>query len=165
METCVICHQPQDTKHFPNHNICTTCHDLLEDLMSEYFLRTIQKKGNDVYKGYQKYLENSSQYISDYKKIQRNSKQHFKQIDDRLRSEMQSEGPKQRYFELMLDTLEWLKSTPEFYNYYFKEYYVCPTCGASIFDHFHKQVVGDWLIISCEKCDTVIKKFYSPKLL
>ncbi|NOR49248.1 MAG: hypothetical protein GQ533_14600 [Methanosarcinaceae archaeon] len=165
METCVICHQPQDTKHFPNYNICTTCHDLLEDLMSEYFLRTIQKKGNDVYKGYQKYLDNSSQYISDYKKIQRNSKQHFKQIDERLRSELQSEGPKQRYFELMLDTLELLKSTPEFYNYYFKEYYVCPTCGASIFDHFHKHDVGDWLIISCEKCDTVIKKFYSPKLV
>ena len=165
METCVICHQSQDTKHFPNYNICTTCHDLLEDLMSEYFLRTIQKKGNNVYKGYLKYLENSSQYISDYKKIQRNSKKHFKQIDDRLRSELQSEGPKQRYFELMLDALEWLKSTPEFYNYYFKEYYVCPTCGASIFDHFNKQVVGDWLIISCEKCDTVIKKFYSPKLV
>jgi rubrerythrin len=165
METCVICHQSQDTKHFPNYNICTTCHDLLEDLMSEYFLRTIQKKGNDVYKGYLKYLENSSQYISDYKKIQRNSRQQLRQIDDRLRSEMQSEGPKQRYFKLMLDTLEWLKLTPEFYNYYFKEYYVCPSCGSSIFDHFHKQDVGDWLIISCEKCDTVIKKFYSPKLV
>ena len=165
METCLICGQPQDLKHFPRYNICTSCHDLLEDLMGEYFLRNIRYKGNDVYKGYLSYLENSSRYISDYKKIQRKSKRQIEQVSERLRNELQSRGPKQRYLELMLKALDWLKATPEFYDYYFKEYYVCPNCGASIFDHFHKQEVGDWLMISCDRCNTVIKKYYSPKLV
>jgi translation initiation factor 2 beta subunit (eIF-2beta)/eIF-5 len=59
----------------------------------------------------------------------------------------------------------WLEKCPEFYNYYFKEYYVCPNCGASIFDNYDKQEVGDWLMITCEKCDTVIKKYFSPKFV
>lgn len=165
METCIVCGQPQDTKHFPAYNICTACHDLLEDLMSEYFIRTIRKKGNDVHKGYLKYLETSSNYISDYRKIQRESKHQIRQVGERLRNELQSGGPRMRYFEEMLKMLEWLKATPEFYDYYFKEYYVCPNCGASIFYNFNNERVGDWFVISCEKCDTVIKKYYSPKLV
>lgn len=165
METCEICGELQDTKYFPKYNICTTCHDLLEDLMSEYFLRTIQQKGTDVHKGYKRYLENSSKFVSDYKKIQRDSKHQIKEVGDRLRSELESGGPKQRYLELMLQTLEWLKNTPEFYNYYFKEFYVCPNCDSSIFYHFQTESVGDWLMISCDQCGTVIKKYYSPKLV
>jgi hypothetical protein len=38
-------------------------------------------------------------------------------------------------------------------------------CGASIFDSYDKQEVGDWLMITCEKCDTVIKKYFSPKFV
>lgn len=165
MESCVICGHPQDMKHFPNYNICTTCHDLLEDVMSEYFLRTIRKKGNESLRGYLRYLENSSSYISDYSKIKRESKLQLQRLGERLRSELQAEGSKKRYLESMQETLEWLKETPDFYNYYFKEYYVCPMCGASIFDHFDEQEIGDWLIISCERCGTVIKKYYSPKLI
>lgn len=165
METCVICGQPQDMKHFPRYNICTTCHDLLEDLMSEYFLRTIRNKGKDEHKEYLRYLENSNRYISDYKKIQRESKHHFKQVSEKLRNGLQTKGPNQKYLEMMLETLEWLKRNPGFYDYYFKEYYVCPDCNASIFHHFDKQDVGDWFLISCERCGTVIKKYYSPKLV
>lgn len=165
METCVICGELQDTKHFPKYNICTTCHDLLEDLMSEYFLRTIRHKGSDVYQGYQRYLEKSSKYLTDYKKIQSGSRRQIREVGDRLHSEMESSGLNQRYLELLLKTLEWLKTTPEFYNYYFKEYYMCPSCGSSIFDHFEKHEVGDWLLISCNQCGTTIKKYYSPKLV
>ncbi|MCG7850713.1 MAG: hypothetical protein MIO93_16260 [ANME-2 cluster archaeon] len=165
METCEICGELQDTKYYPKYNICTTCHDLLEDLMSEYFLRTIQQKGTDVHKGYQRYLESSSKYVSDYKKIQRDSKHQIQEVGDRLRSELESGGLKQRYLELMLQTLEWLKNTPEFYNYYFKEFYLCPNCDSSIFYHFQTESVGDWLMISCDQCGTVIKKYYSPKLV
>jgi len=165
METCVICGELQDTKHFPKYNICTTCHDLLEDLMSEYFLRTIRHQGSNVYQGYLRYLEKSSSYLTDYKKIKRDSNRQIQEVEERLRNELQSRGPNQRYLELMLTALDWLKATPEFYNYYFKEYYTCPTCGASIFDHFHKHEMGEWLMISCKLCGTVIKKYYSPKLV
>jgi DNA-directed RNA polymerase subunit RPC12/RpoP len=165
METCVVCGEVQDSKHFLEYNICTTCSDLLEDLMSEYFLRTIRQKGGDTHKNYLKYLEKSSNYISDYKKIQQGTKRQIQQVGDRLRSKLEEKKPNQRYLEMMLKTLDWLKSTPEFYNYYFKQYYVCPTCEASIFENFDNEQVGDWLIISCEKCGTVIKKYYSPKLV
>jgi hypothetical protein len=37
---------------------------------------------------------------------------------------------------------------------------VMSACGASIFDNYDKQEVGDWLMITCEKCDTVIKKYF-----
>lgn len=161
----MVCGELQDSKHFPEYNICTTCCDLLEDLMSEYFLRTIRQKESDLQKGYLKYLMNSSRYISDYKKIQQGTKRQIQQVGDRLRNKLEDQKPDQRYLEQMLKTLDWLTSTPAFYNYYFKHYYVCPSCKASIFENFDDAQVGDWLIISCEKCGTVIKKYYSPKLV
>ena len=164
METCVICKGEQDSKHYKNYDICTECADLMEDLMSEYFLRTIGDC-SETKKGYLKYLESGKQYVSDYQKIRKHSKRHIKHMEEHVIDEIQkgAAGGKQRYLERLLQTINWLEKCPEFYNYYFKEYYVCPSCGSSIFDHYDKQSVGDWLMITCNKCDTVIKKYFSPK--
>ena len=166
METCKICNGQQDSKHYIGYNICTECADLMEDLMSEYFLRTIGE-GSETKKGYLKYLESGKKYVSDYKKIREHSKRHIKHMEEHVLDEMQKgeEGGKQRYLERLLKTINWLENCPSFYNYYFKEYYVCPACGSSIFDHYDKQEVGDWLMITCGKCDTVIKKYFSPKFM
>ncbi|VVB89793.1 Uncharacterised protein [uncultured archaeon] len=134
--------------------------------MTEYFLRTI-KEGSGSNKGYLRYLESGKQYVSDYQKIRKNTRRHIQHMEEHVREEMKkgAEGGKQRYLERLLQTISWLEKTPEFYNYYFREYYVCPSCGASIFDNYDKQEVGDWLMITCGKCDTVIKKYFSPKLV
>jgi len=167
METCRICKGDQDSKNFEGYNICTECADIMEDLMSEYFLRTLKYEGGATKMGYLKYLESGREFISDYQRIRKHSKSQIKHIEEHVREEMQKkpEGGKQRYLERLLQTINWLERCPEFYNYYFKEYYVCPGCGASIFDHYDKQEVGDWLMITCSKCDTVIKKYFSPKLV
>ena len=135
--------------------------------MSEYFLRTLKDETSKTKKGYLKYLENGKEFISDYQKIRKHTKRHIKHMEEHVHEEMQkgAEGGKQRYLERLLQTIGWLEHCPEFYNYYFKEYYVCPGCGASIFDHYDKLEVGDWLMITCDKCDTVIKKYFSPKFV
>lgn len=167
METCKICGGEQDSKQYNGYNICTECSDLMEDLMGEYFLRTIRDAGSDTKKGYFKYLENGKQYISDYLRIRQHSKRHIKHMEEHVLEEMKkgAEGGKKRYLERLHQTINWLERCPEFYNYYFKEYYVCPNCSASIFDHYDKQEVGDWLMITCEKCDNVVKKYFSPKFV
>ena len=167
METCTICKGEQDSKNYEGYNICTECADLMEDLMSEYFLRTLRYESSNTKSGYLNYLESGKKFVSDYQRIRKHSKRHIKHMEEHVLEEMQkgAEGGKQRYLERLLQTLNWLESTPEFYNYYFKEYYVCPDCGASIFDHYDTQEVGDWLMITCSKCDTVIKKYFSPKFV
>ncbi|MBU4373482.1 MAG: hypothetical protein KJ714_03380 [Euryarchaeota archaeon] len=166
METCKICKGDQDSKQYEEHNICTACADIIEDQMSEYFLRTLRHESNTK-KGYLKYLENGKQYVSDYQRIRKHSKRHIQHMEEYVLEGMQKgiEGGKQRYLERLLQTINWLERCPEFYNYYFKKYYVCPNCGASIFEHYDKQDVGDWLMITCERCDTVIKKYFSPKFV
>ena len=167
MEICIICRGEQDSKHYRSYNICTECADLMEDLMGEYFLRTLRHESSNSKTGYLEYLENGKQFVSDYKRIRRHSKRHIKHMGEQVLEEMQKgpDGGKQRYLERTLQAINWLEQCPEFYNYYFKEYYVCPECGASIFDHYDKQEVGDWLMITCSKCDTVIKKYFSPKFV
>ncbi|MEA1945172.1 MAG: hypothetical protein U9N07_07565 [Euryarchaeota archaeon] len=160
---CIICHNELDSTHYAGYDICTECFDLMEDLMSEYFLRTITRKGTGVGEMYSKYLKDSIEYVTDYKRIREKSKRYFKDVKDRLETAVETEaGPRQRYLERMLLVLEWLQNNPTFYNYYFKEYYSCPTCGASIFEHYEKQMVGDWLMITCSRCDAVIKKYFLP---
>ncbi len=166
MENCKICRGEQDSKIYKGYNICTECADLMEDLMGEYFLRTI-REGQNSKLGYMKYLESGKQYVSDYQRIRKHSRRHIRHMEEHVLEEMKkgAEGGKQRYLERLQKTISWLEKCPEFYNYYFKEYYLCPNCGASIFDHYNKNEVGDWLMITCEKCDTVIKKYFSPKFV
>lgn len=165
METCKICDGDQDSKQYEGYNICTECADLMEDLMSEYFLRTLKfdKAGTD--NGFLRHLQNGKDFTSDYLRIRKNSKRHLKHMGDHVLEEIEkgAEGGKQRYLDRLNQTIGWLEKCPEFYNYYFKEYYVCPDCGASIFDHFGKQESGDWMMITCDKCSTVIKKYFLPK--
>jgi hypothetical protein len=167
METCIICKGEQDSKHYKDYNICTECFDLMEDLMSEYFLRTLKYEGSNSRKGYLKYLENSKQYLTDYQRIRRRSKSHLKHMGEQIKTAFQegAAGSRQRYLERLMQTLSWLERYPEFYNYYFKEYYLCPNCNASLFDHYEKQEIGDWLIINCERCGTTIKKYFLPKFM
>ncbi|MFQ6120372.1 MAG: hypothetical protein ACE5KE_10860 [Methanosarcinales archaeon] len=168
MEKCIICGGEQDSRHYENYNICTECFDIMEDLMGEYFLRTIKYGKPKARESYIRYIENSIQYVSDYIKIRRHSRRHVKYLEGRIKNaldEMKEDGSRQRYLERLLLTLNWLKEHPEFYNYYFKDYYVCPNCKVSIFEKYNSHKVGDWLMISCANCDTVIKKYFSPKLV
>jgi ribosomal protein L37AE/L43A len=140
----------------------------MEDVMGEYFLRTICDCSKPrAHEDYFKYLNNTSGYISDYRKITSGSRKHVKGISGRAGNALEnSEMPsKKRYFERMQETLRWLKDNSEFYHYYFRDYYVCPSCGASIFDRYTKEEMGDWLVISCSACGTEIKKYYSPKFV
>ncbi|MGP8322083.1 MAG: hypothetical protein ACT6FE_07150 [Methanosarcinaceae archaeon] len=165
METCVICGQEQDTKLYDAYNICTTCADIMEDVMGEYFIRTILHSKPKAHGGYLKYLNNTTKYISDYKKLTVKSHNHTKDISRRAADAIgNSDMPsKQRYFERMQEVLDWLGKCPQFYHYYFKDYYLCPTCGASIFEKYSKDEVGDWVVVSCSNCSTVIKKYFSLK--
>ncbi len=167
MQTCVICHGEQDSQQFTGYNICTECADIMEDIMSEYFLRTIRFEGSNTNKGYLKYLNNGKRFVSDYLRIRKHSKRHIKHMEEHVQEELKqgAEGGKQRYLERFLQAINWLEQCPEFYNYYFKQYYVCPNCKASIFDHYDKYEDGDWLMIICNKCKTVIKKYFSPKFV
>lgn len=135
--------------------------------MSEYFLRTMKQDSSKSRKGYMKYLENGKLYASDYQRIRRHSKRHIEHMDEHVHEELDkgAEGGKQRYLERLHQAINWLERCPEFYNFYFKEYNVCPKCGASIFEHYNKQESGDWLIIKCGKCDAEIKKYFSPKFV
>lgn len=166
MEKCIICGELQDYQIYSDYNICTTCADVMEDVMGEYFLRTIRNSSKPkAHEGYLKYLGNTSKYISDYKKITKNSKKYVHTTFEKASINLEnSESPsRQRYFERMQSVLNWLSENIDFYHYYFKKYYVCPTCSASIFDSYSKEEVGDWLVISCSECGTEIKKYYSPK--
>jgi len=168
LEACVICGEPQDYQLYEGYNICTTCADVMEDVMGEYFLRTICDVSKPrAHEGYFKYLDNTSKYISDYRKITSGSKKHVREISERATSELEhTEAPaKKRYFERMQLILKWLEENHAFYHYYFKNYYVCPSCGSSIFDRYSKEELGDWLLISCSECGTEIKKYYSQKIL
>jgi len=164
-EACIICHGELDSTHYESYNICTECFDLMEDLMSEYFLKTITRRESGAADMYSKYLKDSIGYMTDYKKIREKSKRYFRDVKDRVETAIEAESgeSQQRYLGRLLSVLHWLDDNPTFYNYYFKEYYSCPTCGASIFEHYNKQMVGDWLMITCSKCDTVIKKYFLPK--
>ncbi|MDK2892628.1 hypothetical protein [Methanohalophilus sp.] len=166
MDKCIICGEPQDYKIYSGYNICTTCADVMEDVMGEYFLRTIHNKSKPKsHEGYLKYLSSTSKYISDYKKITQNSKKYVNTTLEKAGIKLENtESPsRQRYFERMQSVLKWLSENIDFYHYYFKKYYVCPSCGSSIFDSYSKEEVGDWLIITCSKCGEEIKKYYSQK--
>ena len=167
METCVICGQDQDSKLYDDYNICTSCADIMEDVMGEYFVRTIWHSEPKEMSGYFKYLGNTTKYISDYKKLTQKSLHHTKDVSRRAAEAIEnSDTPsKQRYFERMQMVVDWLGKCPEFYHYYFKDYYVCPTCGASIFEKYSKDEIGDWLVVSCSDCGIVIKKYFSPKIV
>ena len=165
MENCKICKGEQDSKQYKDHNICTGCTDLMEDLMSEYFVRTLrlEKKTN----GFLRYVEGGQNFQSDYKRIRKHSKRHVQHIQELVIKKRKegAEGGKLRYLDGLLMTLNWLEQYPEFYNSYFKEYRSCPQCRSSLFENYKKQEIGDWLMIKCAKCDMVIKKYFSPKLL
>ena len=166
METCLICGELQDFKHYEGYNICTTCVDIMEDVMGEYLLRTIWKSEPKAHSAYLNYLNSTTKYISDYKKISQKSNKHTKEVSARVSDVLvngSDQPSKRRYFEHMQKVLEWLEKTPHFYHYYFKDYYVCPTCNASIFEKYTRRDVGDWMVVSCSECDTVIKKYFSPK--
>lgn len=162
---CTICHGELDLPHYKGYDICTECFDLMEDLMSEYFLRTVTRKKTGVKELYSRYLADSIKYMTDYKKIREESKRYFRDVKGRLETAMEGESAesRQRYLGRLLSVLNWLHDNPTFYNYYFKEYYSCPTCRASIFEHYNQEMVGDWLMITCSRCDTVIKKYFLPK--
>lgn len=162
MEICAICGELQDSRHYAEYNICTTCADIMEDVMGEYFLRTIWKSEPKAHVAYINYLNNTTRYISDYKKLSKKSEKHTKDVISRVSDALEngSDHPsKRRYFEHMQKVLEWLEETPHFYHYYFKDYYVCPTCNASIFEKYTRRDVGDWMVVSCSECGTVIKKY------
>jgi ribosomal protein L37AE/L43A len=166
MNTCLICGDMQDARHYAGYNICTACADVMEDIMGEYFVRTIWRSEPKAHEGYLSYLDRTTRYISDYKKLTRKSGQYTMNVSSRIPDAMQSNSghpSRQRYFEYMQKVLDWLAKTPEFYHYYFKEYYVCPSCGSSIFEKYVRHNIGEWLVVSCSNCDTVIKKYYSPK--
>lgn len=77
MEACRICKGEQDTRYFKGYNICTECADLMEDLMSEYFQRTIKIEVSNSKKWYINYVESVQQFASDYQRIRKHSKQHI----------------------------------------------------------------------------------------
>ncbi|SFM15248.1 hypothetical protein [Methanolobus profundi] len=166
METCVICGELQDSRHYDGYNICTTCADIMEDVMGEYFLHTIWKSEPRAHAAYLNYLNNTTGYASDYKKLSRGSDKYTNDISARVSDALikaTDRSSNKRYIEHMQKVIEWLKATPHFYHSYFKEYYVCPGCDASIFDKYTRKDVGDWMVISCSECDSVIKKYFSPK--
>lgn len=168
MERCIICGELQDSRIFEPYNICTACADIMEDIMGEYFLRTIYRKEPRVHGAYMRYLENTRNYASDYKKLVTKSGKHTKDISSRVPDMLMETGEnqtKKRYFEHMSKVLDWLEDTPYFYHYYFRNYYVCPNCGSSIFEKYSCADIGQWLVISCSGCNTVIKKYYSPKFI
>lgn len=167
METCVICGQEQDSKLYDDYNICTSCADLMEDVMGDCFIRTIWHSEPNEISGYLKYLDNTTKYISDYKKLTQKSQHYAKNFSRRAAEVIENSDipSKQRYFEHMKMVVDWLLKCPEFYHYYFKDYYVCQTCGASIFEKYSKNEVGDWLEVSCSDCGIVIKKYFLPKIV
>ena len=103
METCVICGEEQDSEHYEGYNICTACFDFMEDVMGEYFIRTICRSGPQANEGYLKYLANITQYITDYKQLTSKSNNHTKSVSKRAAKALNgSDAPlKQRYFERM----------------------------------------------------------------
>ena len=167
MESCRICKGEQDTMNYTGYNICTECSDLMEDLMSEYFQRTIRSGVSKSKKWYLKYVGSVQQFTSDYNRIRAHIKQHVKHMEEHVKEEMKkgAEGARRRYLERMLQAINWLSVSPEFYSYYFKDFFACKGCGASIFEHYDKQEVGNWFMIKCDECDTVIKKYFSPKFV
>ena len=163
---CDICGNEQDSKHFGNRNICTTCADILEDVMSEFFVKTIHHNKPRTDRNFIKHLRSTTHYISKYSKIREESKTHINDIGDRVSTELKKDkdlDSVQRYFEYMKNTIDWLEKHPEFYSYYFKDYFVCNNCNESIFEKYSKEEIGDWLIISCSSCNNIIKKYFSPK--
>ncbi|MCE8422320.1 MAG: hypothetical protein J5U19_11020 [Candidatus Methanoperedens sp.] len=165
MEICKICKGEQDSKQYKDHNICTGCTDLMEDVMSGYFVRTVkfEKKRN----GFMRYVEGGQNFQSDYQRIRKHSKRHIQHLQEHALEKMKegAEGGKLRYLDRLLLTINWLERSPEFYNSYFKDFSTCPHCRSSIFENYEKQEIGDWLIIKCAKCDMVIKKYFSPKFI
>ncbi|MFP4654188.1 MAG: hypothetical protein ACLFMM_00650 [Methanohalobium sp.] len=167
METCTICGDIQDSKQYEGYNICTACVDIIEDIMTEYFIKTLNDNKPKAFNGFINYVHRTSKYTSDYKKIVKESSSYTQRKSNRVATEMKfSEyASKQRYFEHMHVVLEWLKNNPEFYHQYFKDYYVCPSCNASLFEKFTTSSIGDWFVVSCSNCKTHIKKYYSPKMV
>ncbi|HML27056.1 MAG TPA: hypothetical protein PKC27_10270, partial [Methanomethylovorans sp.] len=117
MESCVICGGEQDSRHFKDYNICTTCADILEDVMGEYFIRTIWKREPKAHKAYLQYLDHTIKYISDYKKLTEKSESHIRQVSSRVQGALESNAAplKQKYFAHMQMVLKWLETTPHFY--------------------------------------------------
>ncbi|NPE31240.1 hypothetical protein HNV12_25445 [Methanococcoides sp. SA1] len=168
MEKCVICGDDQDFKQYEGYNICTSCADIMEDVMTEYFMKTVSDATKPkAHEGYLHYLDNTSRYVSDYKKIISKSHKYTVDVSERADDALhESKTPsKQRYFERMHEVLDWLEGTPQFYHYYFKEYYKCPSCNSSIFDKYESEEVGEWLVISCSNCGAMVKKYFSPKIV
>lgn len=164
--TCTICGDVQDSKQYESYNICTACVDILEDIMTEYFIETLNKNKSEDFIGFINYLYRTGKYKSDHKKILDESSSYTRRKSNRVITAMEysEHASKKRYFENMHVILEWLQENPEFYLYYFKDYYVCPNCRASSFEMFTTSAIGDWFVVSCSNCETHLKKCYSPKM-
>jgi translation initiation factor 2 beta subunit (eIF-2beta)/eIF-5 len=166
MEKCAICGGEQDTKLFEKYNICTECADLMEDLMSEYFLKIISHNAKNSKESYAKYLQEIKKHPSNYAKIKKDTDKHHKHMEGDIKKELMKEhsSSEERYLTRLLDNIHWLEQNQDFYHQYFEQYYLCPSCSESLFDNYTAQQTGNWLIIKCGKCSTAVKKYFSPTL-
>lgn len=166
METCIICGGKQDTKLFEKYNICTECADLMEDIMSEYFFKIVSHTAKNSKESYARYLQDIKKHPSNYTKIKKDTAKHHKHIEGDVKKELMKEhsASEQRYLTRLLNNIHWLEKNPEFYHYYFEQYYLCPNCGTSLFDNYKTEQTDNWLIIQCNECGTTVKKYFSPTL-
>jgi hypothetical protein len=171
-EKCDICSGDQDTKLFEKYNICTECADLMEDLMSEYFLKIISHHAKNTRESYAKYLQEIKKHPSNYAKIKKDTTRHHRHMEEAIQKELNREHTdskehrlsRKRYLSRLLNNIHWLEKHPDFYYHYFEHYYTCPACGESLFDNYKAQQSGNWLVIQCGECETVVKKYFSPTL-
>lgn len=163
--TCTICGDVQDFKQYESYNICTACADILEDIMTEYFIKTFNENKPEAFSSFN-YPYQTDKSTSDHKKILDESSSYTRRKSDRVITAMEysEHASKKRYFENMHVVLEWLQNNPEFYLYYFKDHYVCTNCSTSFCEKFTTSTIGSWFVVSCSNCETLIKKYYSPKM-
>jgi hypothetical protein len=165
--TCAICDDVQDSKQYEGYNICTACVDIIEDIMTEYFINTFNNNKSKDLSSFIGYLHRTDTPTSDYNKILDDSSSYTRRKSNRVITAMEysKHASNKRYFENMHVVLEWLINNPDFYLYYFKDNYVCPNCSASLFEKYTTNSIGDWFVITCSNCDTLLKKCYSPKMV
>ncbi|MFP4654483.1 MAG: hypothetical protein ACLFMM_02210 [Methanohalobium sp.] len=163
--TCTICGDVQDSKQYESYNICTACADILEDIMTDYFINTFNNNKSKDFDGFVSHLYLTGKPTSDYNNILEDSSSYTRRKSNRTITAMEysEHSSKKRYFENMNVVLEWLKDNPEFYLYYLRNYYECPNCSSSLFNKFRTCEVGNWFVVSCSNCETLLKKYYSPK--
>jgi esterase/lipase len=86
----------------------------MEDVMGEYFIRTIWKREPKAHKAYLQYIDHTIKYISDYKKLTDKSESHIKKVANRVQDALETNSSplKQKYFEHMQMVLKCLKQRP-----------------------------------------------------